>query len=257
MGDAEQIEWRIVVEADTGARVAIATDITQRLRYEQEREGLLASERVARAEAERSNHLKDEFLATLSHELRNPLGAILGWANVLRRTPDLPVSVRHGIEVIERNSRIQSHLTSDLLDFAGIRFGKMRLEMAVIDPRAIVDAAMEVVASQAEAKRIQMTMTQRAPDVVVMGDEARLQQVVWNLLSNAFKFTPAGGQVTVASRLRDDCFELDVTDTGKGISAEFLPKLFDRFSQQDSGSSKSFAGLGYRFDDREPPGGST
>jgi PAS domain S-box-containing protein len=227
-GTRGQTEWRIVVEADTGARFAMATDITERLRNEEERERLLASERVARAEAEHTNQLKDEFLAMLSHELRNPLGAVLGWASVLRHTPDLPASVTHGIEIIERNARIQAHLTSDLLDFAGIRFGKMRLELAALDPGAVVDAAVEVVTPQAEAKQIQMIMTERVPNVTVMGDEARLQQVFWNLLSNAIKFTPAGGQVRVASRLRENCFELEVTDTGKGflnVSHSRMPEV--------------------------------
>jgi len=237
-------EWRIVVEADTGARIAMVTDVTARMRGERERERLLTSERTARAEADRSNQMKDEFLAMLSHELRNPLSAILGWATLLKRTPELPPLVRQGVDAIERNSRVQSHLTSDLLDFAGIQFGKMRLEMGAVNPQAVVDAAIEIIAPQAESRQIRLAQVQRAEDCSVMGDEARLQQVVWNLLSNAVKFTPSGGRIDVATRVSDGWFELDVTDTGKGISPEFLPRLFDRFSQQESGASKAFSGLG-------------
>lgn len=243
-GTEASSEWRIVVEADTGARVAMVTDVTERTRYELERERLLASERAARAEADRSNRLKDEFLAMLSHELRNPLAAILGWANLLRRTPDLPPMVRQGLEAIERNSRVQSQLTSDLLDFAGIQFGKMRLDMDVIDPMNAVDAAVEIIAPQAQGRQIALVVAERADDCSIVADETRLQQMVWNLLSNAVKFTPPGGTITVCTRGVEGWFEVDVTDTGKGISAEFLPRMFDRFSQQDSGTAKSFAGLG-------------
>jgi PAS domain S-box-containing protein len=237
-------EWRFVVEAETGVRIAIVTDVTERIRAEGERERLLLSERAARAEADRSNQLKDEFLAMLSHELRNPLAAILGWATLLRRIPDLPPLVRQGVEAIERNSKVQSHLTSDLLDYAGIQFGKMRLETAVIDPVAVVDAATEIVAPLARDKQIRLVVDARAGECSVVGDATRLQQVVWNLLTNAVKFTPTGGTITVATQCADGWFQVDVTDTGKGISAEFLPRLFDRFSQQDTGSTKSFSGLG-------------
>jgi PAS domain S-box-containing protein len=243
-GTRREIEWRVVAEVDTGGHIAIATDITGRVRGEHERERLLESERAARAEAERSNQLKEEFLATLSHELRNPLSAILGWASLLRRTPDLPANVQHGVEAIERNARVQSHLTADLLDFAAIRFGKVRLELKAIDPNATVDAAMETVMSQAQLKKINLVFDTRSEDVSVMGDESRLQQVVWNLLSNAIKFTPEGGTVELKSRVVERSYELDVTDTGRGITPEFLPKMFERFSQQDSGSTKRYAGLG-------------
>jgi PAS domain S-box-containing protein len=243
-GSFADVEWRIASEAETGARIAIATDITERRRSEAERERLLASERAARAEAERSNRLKDEFLAMLSHELRNPLNAILGWAKVLGRLPGTTPLIAQGIEAIERNSRVQSHLIADLLDFAGIQFGKMRLDLEVIDPSSAIDAALDVVAPQALAKgvKIESHITDRG--VKVLGDESRLQQVVWNLLSNSAKFTAKGGRIDVTARALDESFEIEVTDTGQGISADFLPRIFDRFSQQDSGASKSFAGLG-------------
>jgi PAS domain S-box-containing protein len=243
-GSFADVEWRIAGEAGTAARIAIATDITERRRSEAERERLLASERAARAEAERSNRLKDEFLAMLSHELRNPLNAILGWAKVLGRVPGATPLIVQGIEAIERNSRVQSHLISDLLDFAGIQFGKMRFDLEVIDPSAAIDAALDVVAPQALAKGVQIEASIADRSARVLGDESRLQQVVWNLLSNSIKFTPKGGRIQVRAQISDGFFQIDVADTGQGISAEFLPRIFDRFSQQDSGATKSFAGLG-------------
>ena len=243
-GSFADVEWRIASEAGSGARIAIATDITERRRSEVERERLLASERAARAEAERSNRLKDEFLAMLSHELRNPLNAILGWAKVLGRLPGTTPLIAQGIEAIERNSRVQSHLIADLLDFAGIQFGKMRFDLEVIDPSEAIDAALDVVAPQALAKGVKIESHISDRGAKVLGDESRLQQVVWNLLSNSIKFTAKGGRIDVRAGVRNESFEIEVADTGQGISAEFLPRIFDRFSQQDSGASKSFAGLG-------------
>jgi PAS domain S-box-containing protein len=243
-GSLADVEWRIASEAESGARIAIATDITERRRSETERERLLASERAARAEAERSNRLKDEFLAMLSHELRNPLNAILGWAKVLGRVPGTTPLIMQGIEAIERNSRVQSHLIADLLDFAGIQFGKMRFDLDVIDPATAIQAALDVVAPQALAKGVQIEARIADRNARVLGDESRLQQVVWNLLTNSIKFTPKGGRIDITAQIRDDLFQIEVADTGQGISGEFLPRIFDRFSQQDSGATKSFAGLG-------------
>jgi PAS domain S-box-containing protein len=239
-----ETEWQITRDSSSGACIAIISDITVRRQLESAREHALAGEQAARAEAERSNQLKDEFLATLSHELRNPLNAILGWAEVLKRTPDLPPQTRRGIEAIERNSRVQSHLISDLLDFAGIRFGKMRLESRVIDPTLALRAAVEVVSMEAESRCVSVQVALGAQPAAVLADDARLQQVFWNLLTNAIKFTPKGGTVDVTSGVDGSDFRVTIRDTGRGISAEFLPRLFDRFAQQDSGSAKNFSGLG-------------
>jgi signal transduction histidine kinase/ActR/RegA family two-component response regulator len=168
------------------------------------------------------------FLATLSHELRNPLNAILGWAKVLGRVPGTTPLIAQG----------------DLLDFAGIQFGKMRFDLGIIDPVASIQAALDVVAPQALAKGVQIEPRIADRGARVLGDESRLQQVVWNLLSNAIKFTPKGGRIDVTAQVSGDCFQIDVTDSGQGISGDFLPHIFDRFSQQDSGAAKSFAGLG-------------
>ena len=236
-GTVAEVEWRVVAENGHGVRIGIATDVT-------ERERMLASERAARTEAERSNRLKDEFLATLLHELRNPLNAMLGWASVLKRKNVTPAMIEQGLDAIERNSRVQSHLIEDLLDFAGIRFGKMRLDVDVVPPGRAVQAAVEVVSTQAQNKGVVIHQHIDDPDAHVMADESRLQQVVWNLLTNAIKFTPAGGRIDVYGRVADGQYDISVTDTGRGISPEFLPQIFERFSQQESGTGKSFAGLG-------------
>ena len=236
-GSVSEVEWRIVAENSHGVRIAIATNVT-------ERERLLASERAARTEAERSNQLKDEFLATLSHELRNPLNAMLGWASVLKRKNVTPAMLEQGLDAIERNSRVQSHLIEDLLDFAGIRFGKMRVDVEAIPPARAVESATEVVQAQANNKGVELQLHIADRNAYVLADESRLQQVVWNLLSNAIKFTPPGGRIEVNSRMVDHQYEIAVTDTGRGISPEFLPQIFERFSQQESGTGKSFAGLG-------------
>jgi len=243
-GDIAEVEWRIAAESGSGTRIAIATDVTDRRRAEAERERLLASERTARAEAERSNQLKDEFLATLSHELRNPLNAILGWAKVLGRTPGTTPIITQGLEAIERNSRVQSHLIADLLDFAGIRFGKMRLDLEVVDPAIAVRASVDVVDVQAKAKNLQISTHIADREARVMADQSRLQQIVWNLLSNSIKFTPQNGSIAVSAKVDGGFYQIDVADTGQGISPDFLPRLFDRFSQQESGVGKSHAGLG-------------
>jgi PAS domain S-box-containing protein len=236
-GSVADVEWRIVAENGKGVRIAIATNVTERQR-------LLESERAARTEAERSNRLKDEFLATLSHELRNPLNAMLGWASVLKRKNVTPAMLEQGLDAIERNSRVQSHLIEDLLDFAGIRFGKMRVDVEAIPPARAVQSAAEVVQGQANNKGVELHLHIADHDAHVLADESRLQQVVWNLLSNAIKFTPTGGRIDVDAAVVDGKYQIAVRDTGRGISPEFLPQIFERFSQQESGTGKSFAGLG-------------
>ncbi len=243
-GRAAEVEWRIVAESSDGTRIAIASDITDRSRAESERDSLLAGERAARQEAERLNRVKDEFLATLSHELRNPLSAILGWVSVLQRMPGTSPEVLKGLEVIERNSRLQTHLIADLLDYAGMRFGKMNLDIVATYPAIALQSAHAVVAPLASTKKVKLEWHVADLDTRVMADDARLQQIIWNLVSNAIKFTPAGGSVTVDARAVGHEYEISVTDTGRGISPQFLPRLFDRFSQQDASANKSFAGLG-------------
>jgi PAS domain S-box-containing protein len=238
------VELRVRSESLSGARIIVMTDISHRLQAERERENLLASERAARAEAERSNRLKDEFLATISHELRNPLNAILGWSTLLGRTENLPAQVLRAIQAIERNSRLQAQMIADLLDYAGITFGKMRLTASTIDPYAIVRSALEVAGTAAHTRHIEIKTSIDDADIAIEADPARMHQIVLNLLTNAIKFSPDGAGIEVSASQAGSYFRLQVSDHGKGISASFLPHIFERFSQQDSSSTKSFGGLG-------------
>jgi PAS domain S-box-containing protein len=243
-GSIAEVEWQITKESFTGVSILVATDITDQVLAQNARESLLASERAARSEAERSNRLKEEFLATLSHELRNPLNAILGWATVLGRQQGLPAPVMQGLQAIERNSKIQAQMIADLLDYAGITFGKMRLSAESIDPYPVVRAAIDVVSATAHAAGVQIRATFGDEPVWVEADTSRLQQIVWNLLSNAVKFTERGGVVKVSAARADDAFRLTVADNGRGIEADFLPRIFERFSQQEASTTRSHGGLG-------------
>jgi signal transduction histidine kinase/ActR/RegA family two-component response regulator len=214
------------------------------IRDEGERQQLLESERAARAEAERANRMKDEFLAVISHELRTPLNAILGWASLLRRPHRTGDQLDKGLEVIERNTRLQVQLISDLLDVSRIISGKLHLDLRPVHLPAVVEAALDVVRGAAAAKGIELGEAIAPLDGVVSGDPARLQQIVLNLLSNAVKFTPRGGRVEVSLLCREGAVELAVRDSGAGISAEFLPHVFDRFRQADASTTRQHGGLG-------------
>ncbi|MEG4912316.1 chemotaxis protein CheB [Microcoleus sp. B7-D4] len=217
-------------------------DITERKQFETVQSQLLLQEQVARHEAETANRSKDEFLANLSHELRNPLTPILGWAQILRSGKLKEAAVTKALDVIERSARAQSQLIEDILDISRITTGKLQLCICPIDLRLVVQAALEGVELSAEAKNIQIVS--ELISTTVLGDINRLQQVVWNLLSNAIKFTPAGGRVEIMLSTIEDHAQLRVSDTGKGIGAQFLPYIFDRFHQADSSSVKGNQGLG-------------
>jgi len=209
----------------------------------EERKLLLDRERSARAEAERTSQMKDEFLATLSHELRTPLTAILGWAQVLRRGSRGQEDLHRGLETIERNARSQAQLIEDLLDMSRITSGKVLLDMKQLAPTTVVDAAIETVRPAADAKGIRIERHYQ-PAGHVAGDASRLQQVVWNLLSNALKFTPRGGTVSVAIREAEGHVEITIADTGIGIRPEFLAHVFERFRQADASTTRRHGGLG-------------
>ena len=243
-GSRINVEWRIVRVHIASTSILLATDITERLRSEQDRERLLRSERAARAAAERSNLLKEQFLATLSHELRSPLQSITGWAAILNRTPELPPQVARGLAVIERNAKIQSAMISDLLDYAGITFGKIRVDPERIDPYGPVHAAIEAVASLASAADIRIVDVFEDHALWVDADPMRLQQVVVNMLSNAIKFSPKGSSVEVHAGKDGEFFRIQVADHGKGIDPQFLGRIFERFSQQDGTTTRSHGGLG-------------
>ncbi len=220
------------------------TDITEQQNLVRDREELLDAERAARTEAERVSRMKDEFLATLSHELRTPLNAILGWSQLMRRGKDDVETLNEGLDVIERNARVQTQLIEDLLDMSRIISGKIRLDVQHVDLASIVDAAVESVRPSASAKEIKLRKILDPLAGPVAGDPNRLQQIVWNLLTNAIKFTPKGGKVEVLLERVNSHVEITVTDTGQGIAPEFLPHVFDRFRQADSSTTRQHGGLG-------------
>jgi two-component system CheB/CheR fusion protein len=222
----------------------IARDITERKRAEDAVRAALDQESAARAEAELANRLKDEFLATISHELRSPLNSILGWAGMLRGKRLDTEKATRAIEVIYNSARAQNQLISDLLDVSRIITGKSRLEMRMVELLPIVEAATDAARPAAGAKRIQILSTLDPAAGPVSGDPDRLQQVVWNLLSNAVKFTPAEGQIEVRLEREQADAKLTVSDTGEGIEPEFLPYVFDRFRQFESSPSRLTGGLG-------------
>jgi PAS domain S-box-containing protein len=230
------------------AQAAVAIDNARLYEASQqaaeERKVLLDSERRARAEAERNSQMKDEFLATLSHELRTPLTAILGWAQVLRRGSRDQADLHRGLQTIERNARTQAQLIEDLLDMSSITSGKVQLELLPLAPAAIAAAAIDTVRPAAEAKHIRIERDFDNAPGMVSGDASRLQQIIWNLLTNALKFTPRGGTVTVGVKREGDQIAISVGDSGIGIAASFLGHVFERFRQADATTTRKHGGLG-------------
>jgi signal transduction histidine kinase len=207
------------------------------------RDLLLESERLARAQAEEASRVKDEFLATLSHELRTPLNAILGWSQLVAAHPS-DDHVGQAIPAIMRNARAQADLISDLLDMSRITSGKLRLSVERVDLGEVISAALETVRPAAEAKGIRLEAQAPPLSDVICGDAGRLRQVVWNLLSNAVKFTPSGGSVQVSLIRKSSGVEILVSDTGAGLSPDFLPHLFQRFRQKDTSTTRQHGGMG-------------
>lgn len=207
-------------------------------------EKLFESERAARSLAETASLLKDEFLATVSHELRTPLNAIVGWTNLLRSGRLEAGKVAHALEVIQRNARSQAKIIEDLLDVSRIITGKLKLEIESVDVASLIKSVIESVMPAAEANEITVRQTILAEDTSIVGDAARLQQVLWNLLTNSIKFTERGGQVEVKLQRTDLNLVISVSDNGKGIQPEFLPHVFERFRQADGTTTRLFGGLG-------------
>jgi signal transduction histidine kinase/DNA-binding response OmpR family regulator len=219
-------------------------EIAERRQAEEERARLLVREQAARAEAEQANRTKDEFLATLSHELRTPLSAILGWSHLVRTGKLDEPQMSRAFETIERNARSQSQLIDDLLDVSRIITGKLQIELRPINLSAVIEAAMDAVRPAAEAKAIQFETALESATCLVPGDTNRLQQIFWNLFSNAVKFTPHGGLVRIDVKHSVPWVKVAVQDSGIGISPEFLPFIFDRFRQADGSTTRTHGGLG-------------
>jgi PAS domain S-box-containing protein len=224
--------------------IAITLDITDRKLAEEQRSAMLAAERAARTEAERAGQMKDEFLATLGHELRTPLNAIVGWAQILRHNPSNAEEVVEGIEVIERNARAQTQIIEDLLDMSRIISGKVRLDVRNVDLPSVIGSAVATVRHAADARGVHLQMTLDPTGAVVHGDASRLQQIFWNLISNAVKFSPRGARVQIVLERVATHIEVRVVDTGEGIAPEFLPHVFERFRQADSSTTRRHGGLG-------------
>jgi PAS domain S-box-containing protein len=258
------------VQTDEGTMMmATVVDITERKRAERERERLLESERTARTEAEHASQMKDEFVATLSHELRSPLTAITGWAYMLRRLvatsaanshgaaeragdgadgqpprPPAEDQLAKGLEVIERNARVQTQLIEDLLDMSRIVSGKIRLDVQEVDLPEVIEQALTTAEPAARAREIRLQKLIDPRVAPIHGDPARLQQIIWNLLSNAIKFTPRKGRVQVILQRINSHIEIVVSDTGEGIDPAFLPHIFERFRQADASTTRKHGGLG-------------
>lgn len=243
-GRTVHLEWHISAPLESGVKVAVVSNITERIDFEARMELLVEREQAARSALERLNRMKDDFIAILSHELRNPLNAINLWTQILRRRASGDDMMR-GIEAIERSVRMQQRLVADLLDVSMLNVGKLKLEREFADPLLLARSAIDVHASAALEKQI-MVVTE-LPDAIpepIWLDPGRFQQILWNLLSNAIKFSKPGGTVHVRMRYTGDTLEVRVQDNGIGITPEFLPYLFDRFTQSTAAHRRSHHGLG-------------
>lgn len=241
LSNEDRVIGTLTIVEDVTERVAREAELQAQL---EDRSRLLSNEKLARNEAERANRLKDEFLATISHELRNPLNAILGWAHMMRLGNLTPANVERAVETIYRNAKSQAQLVSDLLDVSRIISGKLRLDVRTIDLIQIVNAAVDSIRPAADAKSIRLQTLLDPAAGPISGDADRLQQVVWNLLTNAVKFTPKGGRVQVKVQRINSHIEIVVTDSGVGINKDFLPYVFDRFRQADASTTRIHGGLG-------------
>jgi PAS domain S-box-containing protein len=224
--------------------VAIFEDVTLRKQFERERNEWLARERDARTEAEAANRLKDEFLATLSHELRTPLNAILGWVQILRQEAIDTEKRAHALDIIERNASAQQQIINDILEVSQIVRGRLRLEMQPVEVIPAVEAAVESVRPTALAKGQAMTIVAPPIRPIVSADQARVQQMLWNLLANAAKYTPRDGRIEVVVAVVDRDVEITVRDNGIGIAPHALPYVFERFRQEHAGPTREYGGLG-------------
>jgi PAS domain S-box-containing protein len=242
-GREVHLEWSISAHVEPGVRIAIASDVSERHELEVRRRELLEREQAARVVAERHSRTKDDFIAVLSHELRTPLNAIVGWVHILRRRGVAPEAMK-GIDAIERNVKAQARIISDILDVSRINSGKLRLDREWADPAELVSSSIEALTASLGEKRIRVETDLEGAHQPAWIDPGRYQQVFWNLMTNAIKFSPDGGVVAVRLQREGDRLLLEVRDFGQGIAADFIPHLFDRFTQSDAPGNRSHGGLG-------------
>lgn len=242
-GRAVPLEWNVSSHVEPGLRIAIAIDVSERHELEQRRRDVLEREQAARLSAERHSRTKDDFIAVLSHELRTPLNAILGWVHILKRRGATPEGAK-GLDAIERNVKTQARIISDILDVSRINSGKLRLDREWTDPAQLVVDSIDALAAPINEKRLRVETDVERAHAPAWLDPARFQQIFWNLMTNAIKFSPEGGRVEVALRREGDLLLLQVRDFGQGIKPDFLPHLFDRFTQSDSPGNRRHGGLG-------------
>jgi PAS domain S-box-containing protein len=243
-GSSVMIEWGMSGHVDPGLRIAIASDASVREQLESQRLEVLEREQVARAAAERHSRTKDDFIAVLSHELRTPLNAIIGWVTVLMRRQPPPDVVTKGLVAIERNVKAQARIISDILDVSRINSGKLTLEREVVDPAETVAAALGSLRHSIDEKKLELRVDlDRGHDPVWL-DPSRYQQILWNLMTNAIKFSSPGAPIEVTVVRAHDTLRLQVRDFGQGIAPDFLDRLFDRFAQAQSPGNRVHTGLG-------------
>lgn len=244
-GHPVPLSWSLSPLGRGEPQVAVATDISERLSLERARQEVLEREQAARAMAERHSRTKDDFVAVLSHELRTPLNAISGWVHILQKHGSKPELIAKALDAIGRNVKAQTRIIGDILDVSRVRAGKLRLHREWADPDALARSAVEGLAQEIGVRdiRVRFEFSEQASHPACL-DPTRFQQVVWNLVSNAVKFSLQGGEVTLRLARQGDLLVLSVTDRGKGISANFLPHLFDRFTQSDAPDNRSHGGLG-------------
>ncbi|HVE52112.1 MAG TPA: response regulator, partial [Ramlibacter sp.] len=242
-GESVYLEWSVSSHVEPGVRIAIAIDVSERYELEQRRRDVLEREQAARQEAERHSRTKDDFIAVLSHELRTPLNAIIGWVHILRRRGTTPEAAK-GLEAIERNVKTQARIISDILDVSRINSGKLRLDREWTDASELVTSSIDALSGSIGEKKLQVETDLEGAHQPVFVDPARYQQIFWNLMTNAIKFSPEGGRVQVSLQRHADRLLLEVRDFGQGIKGDFLPHLFDRFTQSDSPGNRRHGGLG-------------
>jgi PAS domain S-box-containing protein len=243
-GSPVELEWTVSAHIEPGLRVGIALDVSERLELERRRREVLEREQAARAAAEHQSRTKDDFVAVLSHELRNPINAIGGWVHVLRKGVRSAEQLEKGLSAIDRSVKAQARLISDILDVSRISSGKLRLHREWVQPGALVLESIDALKSAAAAKELEIRFSPPAVDEPAWLDGTRFQQVVWNLLSNAIKFSNTRGQINVDLSRDENHLRLSVQDFGRGIRRDFLPHLFERFTQSESPDSRLHGGLG-------------